>query len=595
MALLKVALSLTLLAASAYADVPYVNLTYVPGGPTQQVLYSGYTTYQLTKSQAQSYCNTGAPAFPVVDATIDDVHSAMLDGSLTCSQLVENYIQRISAYGPQINAVREVNPDIVAEAAAMDAMLPAYQSGAEEMPLLFCVPMLVKDNFDTMGIATANGAVALLDNFPPQDATAFGVVRNPFDLDRSSAGSSGGPAAGASANFAMISLGSDTGNSIRGPSGHNGLVGIRSSIGQTSRAGIIPLELNRDIGGPIGRSVSDVAKVFTALTDFSMFPNGVDPRDTVTAFRNNYTHPANYTSLLNPNGLEGKRIGVLRSYVDVPFNDPEIVRLFNQAVADLEAGGRVEELSYMSGRNLLNQVHGAEIVDNFTISGNSLGDQEWSGYVPVTTIADNGSIVNTGEYGFNNGSWYVGFGAEGHWESDSADACPNFREDLEAYLSTSGSHYRTLQDIYTDGLFHPTVASSIASYVYQSNFSTSAILQQPASKAANLTCTCGQFFDNPCRVEERARLIESMDADGIDAFIYPGWGNPPRLIGDLDQTGASPLGDFSQGLLPGTGAPGMVVQMGLHANLSTPTALQIGARPFDEATLFEIGYAYEQL
>eukprot|EP00891_Asterochloris_glomerata_P007381 jgi/Astpho2/7381/Aster-01970 len=523
MTLPKVALSLPLLAASVYA-APYVNLTYVLGPP--QVLYNGYTVMQITKQQAQTYCNTGAPAFSVVDATIDDVHSAMMDGSLTCSQLVESYLQRMSAYDPQINAIREVNPDIMAEAASMDAMLPAYQSGAEEMPLLF------------LGLATANGAVALLDNMPPQDATevmqvkkygalvlakgnmaewafsnaisigsgklacavflpleAFGVVRNPYDLDRSTAGSSGGPAAAASAKFGMISLGSDTGNSIRGPSGHNGL---------------------------------------------------------------------------------GKQMGISRSYVNIATNDQEIVRLFNQAVADLEAGG-------------------AEIVDNFTITGNSLGDQNWSGYIPVTATASNGSIVNTGAYGYNNGSWYVGFGAEGHWEPASANACPNFREDLEAYLSTSGSHYRTLQQIYVDGLFHPTVTSSMAPPLYQNNFSTSAILQQPASIKANLTCTCGQFYDNPCRVEMRTRLIESMDAEGIDAFIYPGWGYPPRLIGDLSETGASPLGDFSQGLLPATGVPGMVVQMGLHANLSTSTALQIGARPFDEATLFEIGYAYEQL
>lgn len=76
--------------------------------------------------------------------------------------------------------------------------------------------------------------------------------------------------------------------------------------------------------------------------------------------------------------------------------------------------------------------------------GNSLGDVEWSGYVPVTTTADNGSVIETGQYGYNNGSWYTGFGAEGKWESLSQDSCPNFREDLEIYLSTAGSNSKSL-------------------------------------------------------------------------------------------------------------------------------------------------------
>ena len=83
-------------------------------------------------------------------------------------------------------------------------------------------------------------------------------------------------------------------------------------------------------------------------------------------------------------------------------------------------------------------------MENFTIMGNSLGDMEWSGYIPVTSTADNGSVIETGAYGYNNGSWYTGFGADGKWESLSQDACPNFREDLEAYLSTAGSNSKSL-------------------------------------------------------------------------------------------------------------------------------------------------------
>ncbi|DBA85173.1 TPA: hypothetical protein ACH3X2_005886 [Trebouxia sp. C0005] len=526
----------------------------------------------ITKKSAQMYCQTGSPSFPVVEATIQSAHNAMMAGNLTCSQLVSSYIQRISAYDRLTNAVREIVTDVMNTAASMDVMLAAYNANGTALPLLFCVPILIKDNFDATDghLATANGAVALLDNFPSMDATevaqakaygaiilahgnmaewaftnaisigsAYGVVRNPYSLDRSTAGSSGGPAAGASANYAMISMGTDTGNSIRGPSGHQGLVGLRSSIGQTSRAGIIPLQLNRDIGGPIGRTVTDVAKLFTALTDFSMFPQGYDPRDPVPP----QLHPP---LQLHP----------------------------------------IPHCQWPSG---------AMIVQNFTIVGNSLGDAPWSGYIPITSTYSNGTVYNTSHFGFNNGSWYTGYGAAGKWEPTSQGACPNFREDLNTYLSTAGSNSKSLLQIYEGGLYHPSVTKSITGPLFTNNFSTSAVLQQNASIAAGYVCTCGEFYNNPCRAEMRARLISSMDAMNLDAFIYPGWGNPPRLIGDLSQAGNTPLGDFSQGLLPSTGAPGIVVPMGLHTTLGTPTTLQIGARPFNESTLIQIAYAYEQL
>ncbi|KAL0042039.1 hypothetical protein WJX77_001435 [Trebouxia sp. C0004] len=593
----------------------FINVSTTPayaGG--NNFLYDNYNAEMITKKSAQMYCQTGAPSFPVIEATIQSAHNAMINGSLTCSQLVSSYIQRISAYDRLTNAVREVVPDVMNTAASMDVMLAAYNANGTALPLLFCVPILIKDNFDALDghLATANGAVALLDNFPSMDSTevaqakaygaiilahgnmaewaftnaisigsAYGVVRNPYSLDRSTAGSSGGPAAGASANYAMISMGTDTGNSIRGPSirgpsGHQGLVGLRSSIGQTSRAGIIPLVLNRDIGGPIGRTVTDVAKLFTALTDFSMFPQGYDPRDPVTAFRLNYTHPSNYTQFLNANGLQGKRIGVISSIANNPNNDPEINAKFAQAIADLQAGG-------------------ATIVQNFAIMGNSLGDAPWSGYIPITDTYDNGTVYNTSAYGYNNGSWYTGYGAAGKWEPISQDSCPNFREDLETYLSTAGSNSKSLLQIYEEGLYHPSVTTSITYPLFESNFSTADVLQQNSSIEAGFVCTCGQFYDNPCRAEIRARLIQSMDAMSLDAFIYPGWGNPPRLIGDLDQAGNTDLGDYSQGLLPATGAPGIVVPMGLHTTLGTPTTLQIGARPFNESTLIQIAYAYEQM
>ncbi|KAK9817271.1 hypothetical protein WJX72_012093 [[Myrmecia] bisecta] len=577
------------------------NFTYTAAA-RRDFITSNYTQVATSVRYARTLCKTGAPKVPVVEATIDGVHQAMLQGNLTCTQLAQEYVQRISFYDKNttINAIRVISPDLFNVTAIKDAELAAAIASGNPLPDLFCVPLLVKDNFDTVGVATANGAIALLDNLPPQDATmvaqlkaagavvlaktnmaewafsnavsigsAFGIVRNPYDLDRVTAGSSGGTAASVSASFGMIGLGSDTGNSIRGPAGHNGLVGIRSTIGLTSRAGIIPLILNRDIGGPIGRTVTDVARVFQNIV-------GPDPRDPVTDRSTNssinpYGIPANYTQFLKADGLEasrlggqddwrraqtdnpllllqGKTIGVVRKISDVPTADREFLLLFNQAIVDLRNAG-------------------ANIVENFTITGNSLGDKDWPG----------------------TGNWYVGYGANGSSVSTSNALCPNFREDLDTYLATAGAKLKTLNDIYYDGGYHPSTLGNMVSYLNAYNGS-STDLPTPQQKAMGVVCTCGSDLDNPCRLAFRTALIQSMDNAKVDAIIYPGWSNPPRLIGDYD----SPLGDNSQYIPPSTGAPGMVVPMG-YSSRGLPAALQMVARPFDEPTLFTIAYAYEQL
>jgi Asp-tRNA(Asn)/Glu-tRNA(Gln) amidotransferase A subunit family amidase len=214
---------------------------------------------------------TAAP-FEVEEATIAQVHDAMRAGRLTCRELVEAYIRRIHAYdknGPGINAIVILNPDAVQEAEEQDRRFA--QSGLTGA--LHCVPMIVKDNFETKGLQTSNGALAFAGYRPKEDATqvarvkaagaivlaksnmaewAFspvetvssilpGYTKNPYALDRATAGSSGGTAAAIAASFGLVGFGSDTGDSIRGPSSHQSLVGIRSTMGLTSRAGIFPL------------------------------------------------------------------------------------------------------------------------------------------------------------------------------------------------------------------------------------------------------------------------------------------------------------------------------------------------------------------
>jgi Asp-tRNA(Asn)/Glu-tRNA(Gln) amidotransferase A subunit family amidase len=160
-----------------------------------------------------------------------------------------------------------------------------------------------------------------------------GYTHNPYALDRVTAGSSGGTAAAVAASFGAVGLGTDTGNSIRGPSAHQALVGIRSTMGLTSRAGVIPLNASADVAGPMARSVADAVAVFDVVV-------GSDPADSVTA-QADAKRSASYASFLVRGALNGARIGILRQAYERPTLDPEVQRVFDRAVADLRAEGAV--------------------------------------------------------------------------------------------------------------------------------------------------------------------------------------------------------------------------------------------------------------
>ena len=226
--------------------------------------------------------------FPVEEATIAQVHTALRAKTLTCRALVQTYLDRIAQLdtrGPAINALITINPNALATADSLDR----YAATRGAVGALHCVPMIVKDNFETRDLQTTAGSLALKGWIPTRDATmvarvraagaivlaksnlaewAFtpyetvssilpGYTKNPYALDRVTAGSSGGTAAAVAANEGLVGLGTDTGNSIRGPSAHNALVGIRSTMGLTSRAGVVPLSNSADIAGPMARTVAD--------------------------------------------------------------------------------------------------------------------------------------------------------------------------------------------------------------------------------------------------------------------------------------------------------------------------------------------------
>ncbi|HEX6309505.1 MAG TPA: amidase family protein [Longimicrobiales bacterium] len=297
------------------------------------------------------------------EATIAELHRRMLARELTASQLVQLYLDRIAAYdrrGPSLNAITVINPDALRRAAELDAELA--RTGALTGPL-HGIPVIVKDNYDTADLPTAAGSRSLADVLPPDDAFmvrrlkeagaivlaksnmaefAFspyetvgsflpGYTFNPYALNRVPAGSSGGTAAAVSANLGAVGLGTDTGNSIRGPSAHTALVGIRPTIGLTSRDGIVPLYLERDVGGPMTRTVEDAARVLDVVA-------GYDPADTATAHARGHI-PETYTAFLDAAALRGARLGVYRGYTDAPTADSAVVALFNAAVRDLERAG----------------------------------------------------------------------------------------------------------------------------------------------------------------------------------------------------------------------------------------------------------------
>ena len=270
--------------------------------------------------------------FDVMEKSIADLNLALEAGTVTSQELVDQYLARIEAYdrrGPALNSIVTLNPRAGEDAAALDA---ERASGTVRSPL-HGIPVLLKDNYDTQDMPTTAGVVALAASIPPDDAfqvrrlreagavilgktnmhelargittvgSLTGQTRNPYDPTRNPGGSSGGTGAAVAASFAAIGMGSDTCGSIRIPSAHHALVGLRGTRGLASGDGIIPLSRTQDIGGPLARSVEDLALVLDATV-------GPDPSDPVTELSEGRI-PETYTAFLDGDALDGARIGVI--------------------------------------------------------------------------------------------------------------------------------------------------------------------------------------------------------------------------------------------------------------------------------------------
>jgi amidase len=477
--------------------------------------------------------------FRVEEATIAQVEDALRSGRVTCRSLVEQSLRRIETYdknGPAINAIVLTNPEALKVADDLDRRAA---QGAFTGPL-HCVPMIVKDNFETIGLQSADGSLALAGYVSDKDAFlvrkvkeagaivlaksnmaewAFtpyetvssilpGYTKNPYALDRVTAGSSGGTAAAVAASYGVAGLGSDTGNSIRGPSSHQALVGIRSTMGLTSRSGVIPLALLADIAGPMARTVEDAARIFQVIV-------GEDPDDPVTAAARG-RQPENYVAALQRDGLRGARIGVLRQAYERDSSDPEVVQVFMAAVEDLRRAG-------------------ATIVD-------------------PARIDDLESIRRV----------------------ESVEQCMGFKYDINRYFEAHAARVpmHSLAEVVKSGRFHPSVRRNLE----QANDSSEHGPESAECKA-----------DTEYRDKLRAAVLRTMDGVKLDAFVYPTWSNPPRLIGDLN----TPHGDNSQLFSPTTGFPAIQVPMGYTRGV-LPAGITFFGRAWSEATLLKLAYAYEQ-
>lgn len=484
---------------------------------------------------------SAAQDFPVVEATIAQVHEAMREGRLTCRGLVEGYLARIDAYddrGPHLNTVQTLNPRALELADSLDGVL---RSGAGTGPL-HCVPVLLKDQVETSDMSTTYGSVLFQGFVPQRDATlvlrlraagalilakvnmgefasryvgsAYGIIRNPYAPDRNPSGSSGGTSAGVAASFGLVGIGEDTSGSIRGPAAVANLVGLRPTLGLVSVHGMMPSHPTQDTMGPITRTVTDAALLLEAIA-------GYDPDDPVTAYSVERM-PEGYTGELDPGALRGARIGVIRTPMD-PGADPDsedyakVRAVVDRALDEMRAAG-------------------AEVVDSVSI--------------PEV------SLVN---------------GIGNRYETEEA---------VDAYLAElTDPPFRSLGDILLTGEVNPWRARGIMALM------------------GHTTDDPGYLEVMKTREVVRQAVLAAMADRDLDALAYATFDHQPTPIAPDVETNPRPEDGYGWGdnrqLSPATGFPALTLPAGFTAD-DLPVGLELLGRPFTEAHLLGLGYAYEQ-
>ena len=311
---------------------------------------------------------TGAPALAqdragaaVVETSIDELQALLASGKSTSARLTQAYLDRIAAIdrkGPTLRSVIAVSPNALEQARASDARRRAGKS----LGPLDGVPVLIKDNIDTIELPTTAGSLALAANWTKRDAPVVamlrsrgavilgktnlsewanirsnnsmsgwsavgGLVRNPYALDRTACGSSSGSGAAVAASLAAVAVGTETDGSVVCPASMNGLVGLKPTLGLVSRTYVVPISHSQDTPGPMARSVKDAAILFTAMV-------GKDWQDPATLDADNYRD--DYAAGLSADALKGMRVGYWK-----PEMDSHLAARFDKALDELRAAGAI--------------------------------------------------------------------------------------------------------------------------------------------------------------------------------------------------------------------------------------------------------------
>jgi amidase len=302
--------------------------------------------------------------FALEELTLVQLQSRLTSGEETARSLVEQYLARIEALdrqGPELGSIIELNPEILELADASDA---ERRSSGPRGPL-HGIPILLKDNIETADrMTTTAGSLALAGAIAPRDATVAarlraagallvgkanlsewanfrsthstsgwsargGQCRNPYALDRNPSGSSSGSGAATAANLVAAAIGTETDGSIVSPASHCSLVGIKPTLGFISRAGIVPIAHSQDTAGPMTRTVADAALLLGVLV-------GVDARDPLSR-EGEARAVRDFTASLDPQGLRGARLGVVRQ--GLFGRSPKVDRVVEAALGDLKRLG----------------------------------------------------------------------------------------------------------------------------------------------------------------------------------------------------------------------------------------------------------------
>lgn len=378
-----------------------------------------------------------AAVFVLEEATIADIQAAFDTGALSCRELVQLYLDRIAAYdddGPRLDSIITLNPRAIDAAQALDAERASTGPRSD----LHCVPVVLKDNIDTDDMPTGNGLVILKDAIPPDDAhitrvlreagalilgkASLGDSRNPYHLSRGAGGSSSGSAVAVAANLAAVAVGTETSTAVRESASFSGIVGLRPTTGLISRDGMAPRNLSFDTAGPMARTVTDLAVLFTALA-------GPDPADPDSLNAIVYAdHPVgslaerfDYTQFLKGGALRRARLGVDRDYFG---GDPEIDALAEQAIATMKGLGAeiIDPVIFDRNTQLKLDLFAAYNLDALVfpyhasfappVGGPTLSDDDPT-YVPPGAVRSPSTLAGYSSVGFPGIVVPMGFGSQG--------------------------------------------------------------------------------------------------------------------------------------------------------------------------------------